>query len=114
MRNLFTNSVAHARVNIVNNLNKDNTMTKKQTTTKPAATKDAAPKVSFVERSKAVALGAVNFTAKVLTIVDIAARISLGVAVWFIAVPQFVIYAATFLGVVGLLQCGHMLWKAQQ
>lgn len=89
-------------------------MTKKQTTTKTATVKDDAPKLSFVERSKAFALGGVNLTAKVLTIVDIAARISLGVTVWFIAVPQYVIYAATFLGIVGLLQCMHMLWKAQQ
>jgi hypothetical protein len=101
-------------LNTVNNLNKDNTMTKKQTTPKTATVNDDAPKLGFVERSKVIALGGVGLTAKVLTIVDIAARISLGVTVWFIAVPQYVIYAATFLGVIGLLQCMHMLWKAQQ
>lgn len=87
-------------------------MANKKTTTK--TTNEDAAKVSFTDRAKAFALGGVNLTAKVLTIIDIAARISLGVTVWFIAVPQYVIYAATFLGVVGLLQCMHMLWKAQQ
>lgn len=88
-------------------------MTKKQTTTKNTnETTEAKP--SFVTRVKAGMLAGVGLAAKVLTIIDITARISLGVAVWFIAVPQFVIYAATFLGVVGLLQALHMLWKAQQ
>ena len=89
-------------------------MTKKQTTPKTATVKDDAASLGFVERSKAIALGGVGLTAKVFTIVDIAARISLGITVWFIAVPQYVIYAATFLGVIGLLQALHMLWKAQQ
>lgn len=94
-------------------------MTKKQTTTtKTTAAKADEPTTRFYtgwgNNVKAFMLGGVNLTAKVLTIVDIAARISLGVTVWFIAVPQYVIYAATFLGVIGLLQCMHMLWKAQQ
>lgn len=95
-------------------------MTKKQTTTKKAAvtTEAAQPEARFYSNwgnnIKGFLLGGINLTAKVLTIVDIAARISLGITVWFIAVPQYVIYAATFLGVIGLLQCMHMLWKAQQ
>lgn len=87
-------------------------MTKKQTTTKN--TNEEAAKAGFVDKVKATALAGIGLAAKVLTIVDITARISLGITVWFIAVPQYVIYAATFLGVIGLLQCMHMLWKAQQ
>ena len=76
------------------------------------ATEVATP--SIVERAKGAALAAVNGAAKVLTIIDVIARIALGITVWFIAVPTFVVYAATFLGVVGALQTLHMLWKAQR
>ena len=76
------------------------------------ATEVATP--SIVERAKGVALAGINGAAKVLTIIDVIARIALGVTVWFITVPTFVVYAATFLGVVGALQTVHMLWRAQR
>ena len=84
--------------------------TNQNNTTK--ATEQAKP--SLVERAKGAALDTINSAAKVLTIIDVIARIALGVTVWFIAVPTFVVYAATFLGVVGALQTLHMLWKAQR
>ncbi len=87
--------------------------TKKTTKNNTVEATEAATR-SIVERAKGAALAAVNGAAKVLTIIDVIARIALGITVWFIAVPTFVVYAATFLGVVGALQTLHMLWKAQR
>jgi len=84
--------------------------TKNNTTEAPVE----AAKPNWIERAKGFALTSIKAVAKGLTIIDVTARIALGVTVWFIAVPTFVVYAATFLGVVGALQTVHMLWKAQR
>lgn len=52
--------------------------------------------------------------AKCLTILDLVARLALGIAVWFVPVPKFMVYAATFLGAVAAFQTAAMLWKAQK
>lgn len=92
-------------------------MAKKQNTTNNTTEAAEAPKVNWYTKAsnnfKAAVLAGISAAAKALTIIDVTARIVLGVSVWFVHVPQYMTYAATFLGVVGLLQVIHMLWKAQ-
>lgn len=92
-------------------------MAKKQNTTNTNEATEAKSPSRFeraTTKVKATLLAGINIAAKSLTIIDVIARITLGIAVWFVTVPQFMSYAATFLGVVGLLQALHMLWKAQK
>lgn len=85
-------------------------MPNKKTTTTPT---EAVEQKSFWAKAQDKANSAVSNTAKTFTILDIVCRVALGITVWFVPVPLYVVAAASFLGAIGALQLLRFLWRAQ-